>query len=157
MRWQLMLSTAELNSKLSALEAEQRKLLNQVDEQSQAYLSLTQKMHSLAQDHEQKTKEMDDAAQAALEETLSEIEVLSAQLEEARSQLRDNANDISKMQVVVARPLRSRTAVTLSFMQSQLHDAEDEAGVVNRTLDELEESSRLLMDPQTLCKKHGFN
>ena len=69
----------------------------------------------MAQEHEQKTKEMDDAAQAALEETLSEIEVLSAQLEEARSQLRDNASDISKMQVVVAWPLHSRTAVTLSF------------------------------------------
>jgi hypothetical protein len=100
---------------VSALDAEQRELLNQADEQSQAYLSLTQKMHSMAQEHEQKTKEMEDAAQAALEETLSEIEVLSAQLEEARSQLRDNASDISKMQVVVARPLHSRTAVTLSF------------------------------------------
>jgi hypothetical protein len=45
----------------------------------------------MAQHHEQKIAEMDSAAQAALAETLSEMENLSRQLEEARAQLSEKS------------------------------------------------------------------
>lgn len=137
---------------MTKLEAEHRELLSQAGQQSEALQSLTEKMHGMAQDHERRTKEMDDAAQAALEETLSEMEVLNAQLEEARAQLRENAADMSNTKVHIALFRKFEyDSVPQSFshnpftLQRQLHDAIDEAGIMNRSLDELEESSHLQM------------
>ena len=109
------LAAAELNKNISKLETEQLALESRIEQQSQAYSALTDRLHAalqenerktkeielrtqahaslalemdaMAREHEQKTKEMDEAAQAALEETLSEIELLNQQLLEKGSSI----------------------------------------------------------------------
>ena len=108
-------AAAELNRKISKLETEQLELESRIEQQSQSYVALTDRLHAvvqenerktkeielrtqahaslavkmeaMAREHEQKTKEMDEAAQAALEETLSEIEALKLQLLEKGSSI----------------------------------------------------------------------
>lgn len=92
-------SHAELNAKISKMQADERELKSQLDQQSQAYAALSEKMHFAVQEHERKMQEKDDAAQAALEETLSEIEVLSQQLVEAQALLLQKGSDINSMKV----------------------------------------------------------
>lgn len=92
-------SHSELNAKISKMQADERELKSQLDQQSQAYAALSEKMHFAVQEHERKMQEKDDAAQAALEETLSEIEVLSQQLVEAQALLLQKGSDINSMKV----------------------------------------------------------
>jgi chromosome segregation ATPase len=120
----------ELKSKISKMEEGQLELQSRLDQQSQAYVSLTDKMHAMAQenesktleieqrdqayaslaekmhgaarDHEQKTKEMDEAAQAALEETLAEIECLNQQLSEAQAELLQKGGSIASIKVTAS-------------------------------------------------------
>jgi hypothetical protein len=92
-------SHAELNAKISKMQADERELKSQLDQQSQAYAALSEKMHFAVQEHERKMQEKDDAAQAALEETLSEIEVLTQQLVEAQALLLQKGSDIDSMKV----------------------------------------------------------
>jgi DNA repair exonuclease SbcCD ATPase subunit len=92
-------SNAELNAKISEMQAGERESKSRLDQQSQAYAALSEKMHFVVQEHERQMREKDDAAQAALEETLSEIEALSQQLEEARALLSQKGSDIISMKV----------------------------------------------------------
>ena len=92
-------SNAELNAKISEMQAGERELKSRLDQQSQAYAALSEKMHFVVQEHERQMREKDNAAQAALEETLSEIEALSQQLEEAQALLSQKGSDIISMKV----------------------------------------------------------
>ncbi len=129
------LAAAELNKNISKLETEQLALESRIEQQSQAYSALTDRLHAvvqenerktkeielrtqahaslavemdaMAREHEQKTKEMDEAAQAALEETLCEIESLNQQLLEKGSSIASiKVTDLWMHQVAAVTPRR---------------------------------------------------
>ena len=88
-----------LTEKMHAMAQEDERKAQEIEQQTQALALLTEKMDAVARGHEQKTKEMDEAAQAALEETLAEIESLNTQLSEAHAQLLEKGSNIASIKV----------------------------------------------------------
>ena len=55
-------AAAELNRKISKLETEQLELESRIEQQSQSYAALTDRLHAVVQENERKTKEIELSA-----------------------------------------------------------------------------------------------
>ena len=98
---QQLQSYLSLTEKMHAVVLDNENKTKELEGRSHAYASLTQKMHDMEREHVQKTKEMDEASQMALEETLSEVDSLNRRLNEAQAQLLEKGSSIDSIKVTV--------------------------------------------------------